>query len=99
MHLGLSYQVLDDLEEFLGLDQGKSSKKISVTLPIIYHKQYPDDVARQMCVNVIDEHSNLAKKELYHSTGRDEMLSRLESIVDEMTHRGLERCRLQKSLC
>ncbi|MFA6373333.1 MAG: polyprenyl synthetase family protein [Methanothrix sp.] len=99
MHLGLSYQVLDDLEEFLGLDQGKSSKKISVTLPIIYSKQYPDNVARQMCIKVIDDHSSLAKKELYLSSGRDDMLSRLESIVDEMTHRGLERCRLQKSLC
>jgi octaprenyl-diphosphate synthase len=98
-HLGLSYQVLDDLEEFLGLDQGKSSQNISVTLPVIYRKQYPDDVARQMCIGIIDEHSNLAKEELSHSTGRQEMLSRLESIVDEMTHRGLERCRLQKSLC
>jgi octaprenyl-diphosphate synthase len=99
MHLGLSYQVLDDLEEFLGLDQGKLSKNVSVTLPIIYRKQYPVDVARQMCIKVIDDHSSLAKKELSLSTGRDEMLSRLESIVDEMTHRGLERCRLQKSLC
>jgi octaprenyl-diphosphate synthase len=99
MHLGLSYQVLDDLEEFLGLDQGKLSENISVTLPIIYSKQYSDDVARQMCVKIIDDHRNLAKKELSLSTGRDEMLSRLESIVDEMTHRGLERCRLQKSLC
>jgi octaprenyl-diphosphate synthase len=99
MHLGLSYQVLDDLEEFLGLDQGKSSKNISVTLPVIYRKQYPDDLVRQMCIGIIDEHSNLAKAELSHSTGRREMLSRLESIVDEMTHRGLERCRLQKSLC
>ncbi|TFH47867.1 MAG: polyprenyl synthetase family protein, partial [Methanothrix sp.] len=53
-HLGLSYQVLDDLEEFLGLDQGKSSKKTSVTLPIIYSNQYPDDVVRQMCIKVID---------------------------------------------
>jgi len=99
MHLGLSYQVLDDLEEFLGLDQGKSSKKVSVTLPIIYSKLYPDDAVRQMCIKVIDDHSSLAKKELSLSTGQGEMLSRLESIVDEMTHRGLERCRLQKSLC
>jgi len=99
MHLGLGYQVLDDLEEFLGLDQGKSSQKISATLPIIYSNQYPEDVVRQNCIKVIDEHSSLAKKALILSTGRDDMLSRLESIVDEMTHRGLERCRLQKSLC
>jgi octaprenyl-diphosphate synthase len=99
MHLGLGYQVLDDLEEFLGLDQGKSSKKTSVTLPIIYSNQYPDDVVRQMCIKVIDDHSGLAKRALFLSTGRNEMRSRLESIVDEMTHRGLERCRSQKSLC
>ena len=99
MHLGLSYQVLDDLEEFLGLDQGKSSKNTSVTLPIIYSKQYPDDVVRQMCIKVIDDHSDLAKNALLHSKGREDMLSRLGGIVDEMTHRGLIRCRSQKSLC
>jgi len=98
-HLGLSYQVLDDLEEFLGLDQGKSSQKTSVTLPIIYSKQYPDDVVGQMCIKVIDDHSGLAKNALFLSSGRDDMKLRLESIVDEMTHRGLERCRSQKSLC
>lgn len=99
MHLGLGYQVLDDLEEFLGLDQGKSSKKTSVTLPVIYRKQYPDDEVNKMCIEVIDGQSGLAKKALFLSQGRDDMLSRLESIVDEMTHRGLIRCRSQKSLC
>jgi octaprenyl-diphosphate synthase len=99
MHLGLSYQVLDDLEEFLGLDQGKSSKKTSVTLPIIYSNQHPDDVVRQMCLKVIDDHSRSAKNALFLSTGRDDMLSRLKSIVDEMTRQGLEKCRSQKSLC
>ncbi|MDD4652169.1 MAG: polyprenyl synthetase family protein [Methanothrix sp.] len=98
-NLGLSYQVLDDLEEFLGLDQGKSSQKTSVTLPIIYRKQHEDEIARQMCIKVIENHSSLAKEELSLSTGSEEMLSRLESIVDEMTRRGLNKCRLQKSLC
>ena len=99
MHLGLSYQVLDDLEEFLCLDQGKSSEKTSVTLPIIYSKNHTDEIARQMCIEIIEDHSSLAKKELSLSTGCQEMISRLECIVDEMTRRGLERCRLQKSLC
>ncbi|HPS92678.1 MAG TPA: polyprenyl synthetase family protein [Methanothrix sp.] len=98
-HLGLSYQVLDDLEEFLGLDQGKTSQKTSVTLPIIYSKQHEDETARQMCIKVIENHSSLAKKELSLLNGSEEMLSRLESIVDEMTRRGLNKCRLQKSLC
>jgi octaprenyl-diphosphate synthase len=99
MHLGLGYQVLDDLEEFLGLDQGKSSEKASVTLPRIYSNQYPDDVARQMCIKVIADHSGFAKNALFLSTGHSDMLSRLECIVDEMTEQGLQRCRSQKSHC
>ena len=47
MHLGSGYQVLDDLEEFLGLDQGKSSKKTSVTLPRIYAGQYGKEAAQR----------------------------------------------------
>ncbi len=102
MHLGLGYQVLDDLEEFLGLDQGKSSKKTSVTLPRIYSGNCADDAPdapRLMCIKVIEEHSIAARKALLATSGCDDMKSRLESIVDEMTHRGLQRCRLQKSLC
>ncbi len=99
MHLGLAYQVLDDLEEFLGVDQGKSSKKASVTLPRIYSSRYPGDAPRQMCIKVIDDHSRSAKDALAQSSGREDIKSRLESIVDEMTYRGLVRCRSQKSLC
>jgi octaprenyl-diphosphate synthase len=99
MNLGLGYQVLDDLEEFLGIDQGKSSKKTSVTLPKICSRQYEGNDARQMCIKVIDDHSYAAKKNLGESSGKEEMLARLEIIVDEMTCRGLQRCRSQKSLC
>lgn len=99
MHLGLGYQVLDDLEEFLGLDQGKSSKKTSVTLPRIYANHYGDDAARELCIKVIEDHNAEAKKALYESSAREDIKSRLESIVDEMTCRGLQRCRLQESLC
>jgi len=99
MHLGLGYQVLDDLEEFLGLDQGKLSKKTSVTLPRIYANHYGDDAARELCIKVIEDHNAEAKKALYESSAREDIKSRLESIVDEMTCRGLQRCRLQESLC
>ncbi len=99
MHLGFSYQILDDLEEFLGLDQGKSSKKTSVTLPVIYSSRNASDFAAQMCINVIDDHSRSAKDALKRSHGREMMLGRLAEIVDEMTGRGLLRCRSQRSLC
>ncbi|VVB71267.1 Geranylfarnesyl diphosphate synthase [uncultured archaeon] len=99
MHLGLGYQVLDDLEEDLGLDQGKSSKKTSVTLPRIHRSQFSDEVARQMCIRAIEDHSSNAKFALRKSAGSEEMLARLECIVNEMTRRGLLRCKSQKSLC
>ncbi len=98
-HLGLGYQVLDDLEEFLGLDQGKSSMKTSVTLPRIYSSLHGKDAAAQMCIKIIEEHSCSAKDALKHSSGEALMLRRLESIVDEMTHWGLKRCRSPRSLC
>ncbi len=98
-HLGLGYQVLDDLEEFLGLDQGKSSKKTSVTLPRIYANQYGNDAAIKMCIKAIEDHNTEARSALSGVSGREDMKSRLESIVDEMTCLGLQRCRSQKSLC
>lgn len=98
-HLGLGYQVLDDLEEFLGLDQGKSSLKTSVTLPRIYNSLHGKDAAAQMCIKIIEEHICSAKDALSNSSGEALMLRRLESIVDEMTHWGLKRCRSPRSLC
>jgi len=99
MNLGLGYQVLDDLEEFMGLDQGKLSKKSSVTLPRIYRHQNPEDDVQEMCIKIIEGHSSEAKLALSESSGCAELKARLGSIVDEMTCRGLERCRSQKSLC
>jgi len=129
LHLGLGYQVLDDLEEFLGLDQGKSSQKTSVTLPRIFASQSTlaashdsdsyislnsgsdivsdigsdigSDIAKivQMCIRVTDDHCNQAKSALQALNGDEEKKLQLLEIVDEMTCRGLQRCRSQKSLC
>ncbi len=99
MNLGLGYQVLDDLEEFLGIDQGKSSRKKSVTIPKIYSSRHSYDAARQRSIQVVVDHSSMAKKALRESSGGIEMIASLEEIVDEMTCRGLQRCRSQKSLC
>ena len=98
-HLGLSYQILDDLEEFLGLDQGKSSQKTSITLPRIYSNRESEKASRSLCIKAIEDHSTSARAALNESAGREDMKARLMGIVDEMTRRGLERCRLQKSLC
>jgi len=107
LHLGLGYQVLDDLEEYLGLDQGKSSQKTSVTLPRIYANSlaaYSDtdsdaETVVQMCIEVTDDHCNQAKYALESLEADQKIKLLLLEIVDEMTCRGLQRCRSQKSLC
>ena len=107
LHLGLGYQVLDDLEEYLGLDQGKSSQKSSVTLPRIYANSLSNssdtdsdaETAVQMCIRITDDHCNQAKQALASLEGDERIKLLLLEIVDEMTCRGLQRCRSQKSLC
>jgi octaprenyl-diphosphate synthase len=99
LHLGLAYQVLDDLEEDLGIAQGKRSSRASLTLPKILKEGYPEDLALQMCVKAVEENVAEAKRNLRLSSGRLEMKDRLEMIADQMTLQGLQRCRLQKSLC
>lgn len=97
--LGLAYQVLDDLEEFLGIDQGKHSSKASVTMPRIYSGLYGEEKAVAMCLKAVDDHCKEAKNALSLAFGRSEMKARIEMMVDMMAQKGLERCRLQKSLC
>jgi octaprenyl-diphosphate synthase len=99
LQLGLAYQVLDDLEEFLGIDQGKHSHKASVTMPRIYSELYGEEKATEMCLKAVDDHCKDAKSALSLASGRSETKARLEMIVDMMALKGLDRCRLQKSLC
>ncbi|MFB3764821.1 MAG: polyprenyl synthetase family protein [Methanotrichaceae archaeon] len=99
MHLGLAYQILDDLEEHLGIDQGKASKKTSVTLPRIYSKQHSEEVALQMCIKSINDHCAAAKDALSGANGDNSVTAYLGEVIDRMTSRGLERCRLLRNLC
>lgn len=97
--LGQAYQVLDDLEEFMGIDQGKHSSKASVTMPRIYSELYGEERAVQMCLKAVDDHCKEAKNALSQASGNGEMKARLGEIVDMMALKGLDRCRLLKSLC
>lgn len=99
LHLGLAYQILDDLLEFLCIDQGKVSKKASVTLPRIYRELHSEEITLQMCIKAVDEHCSLAKEALSGASGRPEIKACLEKIIDQMTSRGLDKCRLQRNLC
>ncbi len=99
MHLGLAYQILDDLEEHLGIDQGKTSEKVSVTLPRIYREMYSEETTLQMCIKAVNNQCSAAKEALFSASGNACMKARLEEIVDKMTSRGLNKCRLQRNLC
>jgi octaprenyl-diphosphate synthase len=99
LHLGLAYQILDDLEEFMGVDQGKHSKKTSVTLPWIYADLYGKEKAISMCLKAVEDHCLASTDALSQASGDLSMKARLEEIVDLMATKGLDRCRLQKSLC
>ena len=99
MHLGMAYQILDDLEEHLGIDQGKASDKASVTLPKIYGQQHTAETAVQMCTKAIDDNCREAKLALDESSGDALAKDRLRELIDRMTMQGLDQCRSQVSLC
>jgi octaprenyl-diphosphate synthase len=99
MHLGTAYQILDDLEEHLGINQGKASGKASVTLPKIYDEKYPAETAVQMCTKAIDDNCSEAKMALDLSSGDPKTKDRLHELIDRMTLQGLDQCRSQISLC
>ena len=99
VHLGLAYQILDDLLEDLGISLDKASYKASITLPKMYRERHNAETAVQMCIKAVCAHCLAAKKEVADSSGDQKMRQRLGELVDQMTMQGLDRCRLQKSLC
>jgi len=102
LHLGLAYQIADDLNEFLGMDKGKCSQKTSITLPVIYSKKCSAEKALELCVENIHEHCGAAKNALAKAGGDQEIKGRLTSIVDRwssMTVEKEDRCKLLKNRC
>ncbi|MDF0591523.1 polyprenyl synthetase family protein [Candidatus Methanocrinis natronophilus] len=94
-HLGLAYQVADDLNEFLGMEKGKSSEKSSVTLPVIYGREHSPEKTVALCAGAIRDHCRVAKGALAEAGGDEEIKARLVSIVD----RWGEECKSLKDRC
>ncbi len=95
MHLGLAYQVADDLNEFLGMEKGKSSEKTSITLPVIYSRDHSAEATLGLCAEVIRDHCRAAKRALAEAGGDEEIKARLGSIVDKWG----EECKSLKNRC
>lgn len=99
LNLGLAYQIMDDLEEYLGIDQGKSSQKASATLPRIYREHHCEDESFQLCMRAINDHCSMASKALAGAKGDEKIKARLQEILDHMVNKGLEECRSPRNLC
>ncbi len=95
MHLGLAYQVADDLNEFLGMEKGKSSEKTSITLPVIYSRGHSKETTLSLCAEVIRDHCRAAKMALAEAGGDEKIKARLGSIVDKWG----EECKSLKNRC
>jgi octaprenyl-diphosphate synthase len=87
MNLGMAYQIMDDLEEHLGVEQGKASKKSSATLPWIYSQSRSPEEVKCICLAAIKDHSIAAKEALEGVGGDEKARERLSLIVDKMVIR------------
>lgn len=95
VHLGLAYQVADDLNEFLGMEKGKSSVKSSVTLPVIYGRDHSTEATVALCAGAIRDHCRAAKEALAGAGGDEKIKARLVSIIDMWG----EECKSLKDRC
>ena len=64
LNLGLAYQLVDDLLEYLSLYGDKSSKIESKTLPMIYEEKYGVEKAVKKVMDLIVDYSQKSKKAL-----------------------------------
>ena len=62
--LGMAYQIVDDILEFLEVVEGKESKFTSQTLPHVYITSMPKEEAIQKSIDAVKLHVNAAKETL-----------------------------------
>jgi octaprenyl-diphosphate synthase len=83
-NLGMAYQLVDDLIEYLEIYDDKSSEVESRTLPMIYAEKYGFDEAMVKVLSLIRKHANQSEKSLEYfdqSEGKEKLLY----LIDYMT--------------
>ncbi len=83
-NLGVAYQLVDDLIEYLEIYDDKSSEIESRTLPMIYEERYGFDEAIVKVLSLIRKHANQSEKSLEYfddSEGKEKLLY----LIDYMT--------------
>ncbi|MET1124937.1 MAG: polyprenyl synthetase family protein, partial [Archaeoglobaceae archaeon] len=86
LNLGIAYQMVDDLLEYLGALEDKESQHASRTILHIYAESYGDEVKR--VVELIKKYSDASRKALEYFDDCEER-EKLLNIVDYITSRML----------
>ncbi|HIH45172.1 MAG TPA: polyprenyl synthetase family protein [Candidatus Methanoperedenaceae archaeon] len=99
-HVGIAYQITDDLVEFLGAEVDKHSIKTSVTLPQIYAVKMAHEDAVDECLDRVMEHVRAAKTillEFEPGDPADKLRALAEHItVDMLNARGINGNRVRE---
>jgi octaprenyl-diphosphate synthase len=85
--LGIAYQIVDDILEFLEVVEGKESKFTSITLPHVYMKSMSKKEAVNKSVNAVKLHVSAAKETLLkfnECTARDKLFQITDYITIDM---------------
>jgi len=83
LNLGIAYQIVDDLLEYLHSYKDKKSKVESVTLPMIYEGKYGEKTV-EIILEIIEEYTNKSRRAL--SYFKDcEAKRKLDYLIDYMT--------------
>ena len=83
-NLGIAYQLVDDLIEYLEIYDDKSSEFESRTLPMIYAESYGFDEAMVKILSLIRRHANQSEKSLDYFEDSEEK-EKLLYLIDYMT--------------
>ncbi|AEA46158.1 polyprenyl synthetase family protein [Archaeoglobus veneficus] len=83
-NLGIAYQLVDDLLEYLEIFEDKKSEFESRTLPMIYEERYGFEEAVARTLQLIREYANISRKSLDYFDDC-ESKDKLLAMVDFMT--------------
>ena len=83
-NLGVAYQLVDDLIEYLEIYDDKSSEFESKTLPMIYEEKYGFEEAIAKVISLIRKHANESEKSLEYFADSEEK-EKLRYLIDYMT--------------
>ena len=83
-NLGIAYQLVDDLIEFLEIHEDKKAEFESRTLPMIYEERYGFESAIEKVLKLIKEYASKSKSSLDYFDDC-ESKSKLLRLVDYMT--------------